>query len=298
MILLILDEIDKLDSKNHELLHIIFDWPRIPESRLIVIGIANTMDLASRALSRMNVLELAPVKQITFRPYTKDQLIEIINNRLSRVATSKELFAQPALEMCARKVSSQSGDARKALDVCRRALEIVEQENQFDVKSSPLKSPNRGIKSKSPLKDRQIPNDTNAARVELKHVVKVMDQMYGNKMSSFDDSHRLTIQQQIILWILLNYSNNGNSKEIEIGKCHQIFVKVCLKTGISYDVTTLNDFLSICEVLEANGMVFIKRLREYRYSKLRLTGDEDEMKYHLKDKSMARVININLNSIL
>ena len=298
MILLILDEIDKLDSKNHEILHIIFDWPRIPKSKLIVIGIANTMNLTSQSLARMNVSEKTAVKHINFRPYTKDQLVAIIENRLSQISSSKEFFDKSALEMCARKVSSQSGDARKALDVCRRALEIVEQENKCNFTSSNFISSNRGIKSKSPLKDRQLPNDQNATKVELKHVIKVINQLYGSKLSSFEESYNLTIQQQIILWILLNYSKERKTEDIEIGKCHQLFVKICLQTGISYDVISPNDFFSICEILESNGLIFIKRLRECRYSKLRLTGNEEEMKYHLKDKSMARVINANLSSIL
>ena len=31
-----------------------------------------------------------------------------------------------AIQFCARKVASQAGDMRKALDVCRRAVEMVE----------------------------------------------------------------------------------------------------------------------------------------------------------------------------
>ena len=36
-----------------------------------------------------------------------------------------------AIQFCARKVSAVAGDARKALDICRRAVEVVE----TDVKS-------------------------------------------------------------------------------------------------------------------------------------------------------------------
>lgn len=35
---MVLDEIDQLDSKNQEILYTIFEWPSLQKSRLILVG--------------------------------------------------------------------------------------------------------------------------------------------------------------------------------------------------------------------------------------------------------------------
>ncbi len=53
--------------------------------------------------------------RVNFQPYTFQQLATIIHSRL----TDNPLFEEPAIQLCARKVSAVSGDARRALDLCR-----------------------------------------------------------------------------------------------------------------------------------------------------------------------------------
>jgi origin recognition complex subunit 1 len=43
---LLLDELDQLVTAKRTLLYNLFNWPTLPHSRLIVIAIANTMNLA------------------------------------------------------------------------------------------------------------------------------------------------------------------------------------------------------------------------------------------------------------
>ena len=53
--------------------------------------------------------------RINFAAYTHQQLIQIVHSRLEGV----EAFESSAIEFCARKVGAVSGDARRALDICR-----------------------------------------------------------------------------------------------------------------------------------------------------------------------------------
>lgn len=57
---------------------------------------------------------------MTFLPYTFKQLEEIVSARLKGL----EAFLPDAVQLVTRKVAAVSGDARRALDICRRAAEI------------------------------------------------------------------------------------------------------------------------------------------------------------------------------
>lgn len=47
----LMDELDWLVTKRQTVMYNFFDWPNRPHSQLIVIAVANTMDLPERALS-------------------------------------------------------------------------------------------------------------------------------------------------------------------------------------------------------------------------------------------------------
>ena len=44
--------------------------------------------------------------------------------------SSEEVMEPAAIQLCARRVAAMSGDVRKALNVCRRAVEMVESEQR------------------------------------------------------------------------------------------------------------------------------------------------------------------------
>jgi origin recognition complex subunit 1 len=64
--------------------------------------------------------------RITFPGYTHEQLMQIIQSRLEGVPGN--IVHPDAVQFAARKVAAVSGDARRALDICRRAVEIAETE--------------------------------------------------------------------------------------------------------------------------------------------------------------------------
>lgn len=124
MTLLLVDELDLLCTKRQDVIYNLLDWPAKNCARLIVITIANTMDLPERVLMGRVTSRLG-LTRVTFQPYNYKQLQEIVSTRLKDI----NIFKNEALQLIARKVSAVSGDARRALDICRRAAEITEIRN-------------------------------------------------------------------------------------------------------------------------------------------------------------------------
>ena len=120
----LMDELDQLVTRNQSVMYNFFNWPALRHSRLIVLAVANTMDLPERTLSNKISSRLG-LTRITFPGYKHTDLMEIITTRLSNVPGN--IVDPDAIQFASRKVAAVSGDARRALDICRRAVEIAEQ---------------------------------------------------------------------------------------------------------------------------------------------------------------------------
>ena len=121
----LMDELDQLVTKNQSVMYNFFNWPGLRHSRLIVLAVANTMDLPERTLSNKISSRLG-LTRILFPGYTHEQLQEIIRSRLEHVPDN--IVEADAIQFASRKVAAVSGDARRALDICRRAVELAEAE--------------------------------------------------------------------------------------------------------------------------------------------------------------------------
>lgn len=119
-IIVLLDEMDSIVNKSQKALYNLFDWPSNPSSNLSIIGIANTMDLPERLHPR--IASRLAANKVVFHPYQKDDLQTIVQTRLEAFDT---LFDNAAVQFAARKVANCSGDLRRCLELCRRALEVA-----------------------------------------------------------------------------------------------------------------------------------------------------------------------------
>merc|ERR1719450_1325490 len=97
----LLDELDMLCNRKQSVLYNIFDWPSKPHGKLIVIAIANTMDLPERVMMNRVSSRLGLTRQV-FQPYTHAQLQTIVASRLEGL----QVFHDHAIQLVARKVAS------------------------------------------------------------------------------------------------------------------------------------------------------------------------------------------------
>ncbi|KAG1835120.1 P-loop containing nucleoside triphosphate hydrolase protein [Suillus variegatus] len=124
----LMDELDQLVTAKQDVVYNFFNWPTIAGSKLVVIAVANTMDLPERVMTGRVRSRLGMIRT-NFQPYTTQQLEKIVHARLKE---AKEGLEEPSdvintdgVKFAAMKVSSISGDARRVLDICRRAVELV-----------------------------------------------------------------------------------------------------------------------------------------------------------------------------
>ena len=77
----------------------IFDWPTRSHSKLVVLAVANTMNLPERIMMN-RVSSRLGLTRMTFQPYTFKQLEQIVLSRMNGLS----VFEEDALQLVARKV--------------------------------------------------------------------------------------------------------------------------------------------------------------------------------------------------
>ncbi|KAI9511943.1 P-loop containing nucleoside triphosphate hydrolase protein [Russula earlei] len=118
----LMDELDQLMTAQQDVVYNFFNWPTLAGAKLVVLAVANTMDLPERVMSGRVRSRLGMIR-INFQPYTTPQLERIVHARLGE---STDVLSRDAVKFAAMKVSSISGDARRILDICRRTVELVQ----------------------------------------------------------------------------------------------------------------------------------------------------------------------------
>ncbi|KAK5682906.1 AAA ATPase [Elasticomyces elasticus] len=228
----VLDEIDRLVDMDLELLYSLFEWSMQASSRLVLIGIANALDLTDRFLPRLKSRSLQP-ELLPFMPYSVQQIAEVLTLKLKSLApgsSSALPFVQPqALQFCAKKVASQTGDLRKAFDICRRAIDLVEQETRENdatasLQNSPSKTPlMENINLASPPSPRsKIRSKTETATVytldtapkaTIAHMAKVTAHVFGN--GTTQRLSILNLQQKAVLCALAALEKRKRDTQVE-----------------------------------------------------------------------------------
>ncbi|CAH3024145.1 unnamed protein product [Porites evermanni] len=280
--IIILDEMDQLESKSQEILYTIFEWPSLPKSKLVLIGIANALDLTDRILPRLQARPKCKPELLHFAPYTRDQIVKIIQDRLTVVEERSSILDTSAIQFCARKVSAMAGDMRKALDICRRAVEVVESGERKQQILQPVQT------AESARKRPETP--PKPKKVGISQIASVVAEVYGSRLVAGPGVEQPTIplQQKLLICTFLLMTKERNTKEVVLGKFHDTYCKICTRRKVSQ--LGQEDFLGLCNILETRGLLGIRRAKDTRMMKVTLKIDEREVDYALQDKTLLSSI--------
>ncbi|KAK4395880.1 Cell division control protein 6B [Sesamum angolense] len=278
MILVIADELDYLIAKDRAVLHDLFMLTTMPFSKCILLGIANAIDLADRFIPKLQSLNCKPMV-ITFRAYSKDQIMRILQERLRELPYS--VFQPQALELCARRVAAASGDMRKALSVCRSAIEMLEAERRDPISNLSLSLLERIEDQQKPAACDTVKNQLNNM-VRIDHVAAALSKTF--KSPVVDTIQSLPQHQQIILCSAVKLFRGGK-KDTTIGELNKFYVDVCKSTLIP--PVGIVELASMCRVLDdqrhqLQGILKLGQSREDKLKRVALKVDGADIAFALQ----------------
>ncbi|KAM6921955.1 origin recognition complex subunit 1 [Xenentodon cancila] len=244
---LLVDELDLLWTRKQNVMYNLFDWPTRRHARLVVLTIANTMDLPERIMINRVVSRLG-LTRMSFQPYSFKQLQQIITSRLNKV----KAFEEDALQLVSRKVAALSGDARRCLDICRRATEICE--HLVDGPSTP------GL-------------------VGMSHVMEALSEMFS---SAYVTAIKCaSVQEQLFLRaVVAEFRRLG----LEEATFQQVFVQhqaLCRVEGLQ--PIGVSEGLAVCQRLGACRLLLLESSSLGILQRVRLNVSQDDVLFALKD---------------
>ncbi|XP_026507533.1 origin recognition complex subunit 1 [Terrapene carolina triunguis] len=244
---LIVDELDLLWTRKQDVMYNLFDWPTQKQAKLIILAIANTMDLPERIMMNRVASRLG-LTRMSFQPYTYKQLQQIISSRLNHI----KAFEEDAIQLVSRKVAALSGDARRCLDICRRSTEICEFSSQ---------------KSASGL-------------VSMAHVMKAIDEMFSSPY--INSIRNASLHEQMFLKAIIAEFRRSGLEEATVQQIYHQHVALCRIEGLQ--IPTVSEIMAICSRLGACRFLLLESNNKYLHVRVRLNISQDDVMYALKQE--------------
>ncbi|CAL5868459.1 uncharacterized protein PFLUO_LOCUS2685 [Penicillium psychrofluorescens] len=287
LFLVSLDEIDHLlMGGDSGVLQSLFEWSLHNKSSLLLIGIANALDLTDRSLPQLKAKNLKPTL-LAFLPYNAASIANVITSRLrSLLPAGTETdakfvpFLHPAaIQLCSKKVASQTGDLRKAFELIKRAIDVIELETQQKLeKKKAEKSENTAILAEnknlaSPVKGGSAPQAAatmssytavTAPRASIAHIAKVTSSAFGQ--GTVQRLQGLNLQQKAAICALIALERKRREGDIpstpsksrmaapSIKQAFDTYCALCRNDNILHPLTA-TEFKDVLGNLETMGLV-------------------------------------------
>ncbi|KAJ5938214.1 hypothetical protein N7454_004556 [Penicillium verhagenii] len=284
LFLVSLDEMDHLLQGDSGVLQSLFEWSLHSKSTLVLIGIANALDLTDRSLPQLKAKNLRPIL-LPFLPYNATSIAGVITARLRSLlplgADSDPKFVpflQPAaIQLCAKKVASQTGDLRKAFELIKRAIDVIEQETILKsekqaaaesnlsvlVENENLSSPSKSGSATRPTAMSTYTAMT-APRASIAHIARITTAAFGQ--GTVQRLKNLNLQQKAAICALIALERKRREMEIHstpsktrstaptVKQAFDTYCTLCRNDNILHPLTA-TEFKDVLSNLETMGLV-------------------------------------------
>lgn len=327
---LMVDELDSLMDRKQSFFYNLFDWPTLPESRLVVIGIANSMNLPEQLHSKIQ--SRLGLQRVAFLPYNEKQIMKILMHRLLAEPDShrednrhgiggrcsskpspeagairdsqseadlhrlEQVFDPDAVELCARKVASTSGDLRRALQICRRSIQVCCREllkavcQNSSIFPPPPRQPSLASWAAKP--GRSISGgaavDPGAAQVTMSHVDTALHELYDNGYVEWLAG--ASVVEQIILASIIKIMVQTGAELVDLQEVATRVQNASHLRGVD-PAPSVRLVLGISQRLEQLGIVSLdwSRGNAVTWPLVCLLVQLDDVKYALRDSPHFKI---------
>ncbi|MFX1318315.1 MAG: ORC1-type DNA replication protein [Promethearchaeota archaeon] len=228
--IIVLDEIDRLVMKSggdtlYKLTRINYE---LSKARVSLIGISNDLQFPSYLDSR--VLSSLSEEKVIFHPYTAPQLQDILRRRSSTGLKEGILEEPGVINLCAALAAREEGDARRALELLRVAVEIAEREG--------------------------------SAEVKVEHVEKARSSI--ERDTTLEVLRTLPVQQKLVLYAVYLLEKHKHPHPVT-GEVQDVYGDLCNQLGM--DPLTQRRVGDLINDLDGIGLVNAKVISKGRYGR-------------------------------
>ena len=228
VIIIILDEIDKLVKKGDDVLYNLSRANSdLKQAKISMIGVSN--DLKFTEFLDPRVKSSLGEEEIIFPPYDADQISDILMER-AEIAYKNGVLEETVIPLCAAFAAQEHGDARRALDLLRVAGELAEREKK--------------------------------PRVQEEHVRRAQDKIEVDRV--IEVVKTLPTQSKLALCAVINLRNNGY-KNVTTGEVYNVYRQLCI--NVDMDILTQRRVTDLMSELDMLGIVNALVVSKGRYGR-------------------------------
>ncbi|NWY38233.1 ORC1 protein, partial [Sylvia atricapilla] len=242
-------QLDLLWTRKQNVMYNLFDWPTKKHSKLIILAIANTMDLPERIMMNRVASRLVCPSTLLFRIWDS---VKIVQRCVALPLVCLLILAHLFPQLFGNVVAALSGDARRCLDICRRATEICEFSGQ---KRRP-----------------EI--------VRMAHVTEAIDEMFSSPY--VNAIRNASLHEQIFLKAILAEFRRAGVEEATVQQIYHHHVALCRMEGLQSP--TVSEMMAICSRLGACRLLLVEASNKYLHMRVRLNLGQDDVMYALREE--------------